>query len=204
MNPVIVAVAIGTLLSVPALAGGPAVVPVEPVPVVTPAPATHDWSGPYLGLSFGSTSGETQFNPGSFAELDSGSIAGGHAGYLWQRGSLVYGGELAYGDVRDAAFSSFEGVDTALDLKARIGFAANRVLFYGIVGYSQATLYVDGGEWKMFGASYGLGAEFALSDRMTLGLEYLSRDVSGGESSGFPVDADTGLDSVSLRVSFAF
>lgn len=200
-----ISLAVVAFAAAPGFAGGPAVIADDPTPAAAPPTvAVHDWSGAYAGLSYGSAMGEVQFNPGSFDDFDGATLAGVHAGYLFQRGSFVYGGEIAYADLKDANFDSFEGIDTAFDLKARIGFAANRALFYGVVGYSQANLYVDGGEWKMKGPAFGLGAEFALSDRMTLGLEYLSRDVSGDESGGFPVDAEAKLDSISLRVGLSF
>jgi outer membrane immunogenic protein len=196
---------LAALTAAPGFAGGPTVIADDPAPAAAPTTvAVHDWSGAYVGLSYGTTKGEVQFTPGSGGALGDGSVAGLHAGYLFQRGSLVYGGELAYGDVTDANYDIFDGIDKTLDLKARLGFASNRALFYGVIGYSQANLYVDGGEWKMAGASFGLGAEFAVSERLTLGLEYLSRDVSGDETSGFPVDADTKFDSVSLRISYTF
>lgn len=204
MNPFLAAIASAALLAAPALAGGPVVLPDDPAPAAPAPVAVHDWSGPYAGLSYGTTGGEIQFLPGSFDELSSGSIAGAHIGYLWQRGSFVYGGELAFGTVRDTNFTVYEGIDRALDLKARLGFAADRVLFYGVLGYSRADLYVDGGEWKMTGISYGIGAEYAVTDRISLGLEYLSRDLEGEESGGFPVDAEGKFDTISLRLNLAF
>ena len=204
MNPILAAIVTATLLSAPALAGGPVVVPENPAPLAPDPVASHDWSGLYAGLSYGSTGGDIQFLPGSFDELSSGSIASAHIGYLWQRGSFVYGGELAYGTVRDTNFTVYEGIDRALDLKARFGFAANRALFYGVLGYSRADLFVDGGEWNLSGISYGLGAEFALSNRVSLGLEYLTRDLEGDEVSGFPVSAEGKFDTVSLRLTYSF
>lgn len=204
MNSFISAVSVCTLVSAPAFAGGPAAIPAEAEPAAPAAVAVHDWSGPYVGLSYGSASGEVQFLPGSFDDFNGASVAGAHLGYLLQRGSLVYGGEIAYGSVKDAGFDTFRGIETAIDLKARVGLAANRALFYAVIGYSQTDLYVDGGEWKMKGPAFGLGAEFALSDRIGLGIEYLSRDVSGEESSGFPVDAEGKVDTISLRLNLAF
>lgn len=193
-------------LSQSAFAGGPVIVAPDPVPVVAPAPAPapFDWSGLYGGLSYGATSGDVQFIPGSYAELDSGSLVGVHLGYLFQNGAFVYGAELAYGGTSDTYWDGFEGIDTVIDLKAKAGFAANRALFYGVLGYSRATLLVDGGEWGMTGPAFGLGAEYAMTDRVSIGLEYLSRDLSGSESSGFPVDAEGALDTVSLRINFSF
>ncbi len=204
MNTILAAVASATLLSAPALAGGPAVVPEDPTPLAPEPVAVHDWSGFYAGLSYGSAGGDIQFVPGSSAELGSGTIGGAYLGFLVQRGSLVYGGELAYSDVKNTTFDSFEGIDTAFDLKARLGFAANRTLVYGVLGYSRADLFVDGGEWTLTGMSYGLGAEFALSDRVSLGLEYLTRDLEGDEAGGFPVAAEGNLDTLNLRLTFSF
>lgn len=192
-------------LAQPALAGGPIIFSPEPVPVAAPTAAPmHDWSGAYVGLSYGRTSGDVQFLPGAYEELESGSVLGVQLGYLIQNGNFVYGGELAYGSTSDTYYPGFDGIDTIIDLKARAGFAANRALFYGVIGYSKANLNVGGGEWGMTGLALGIGAEYAMSDRVSLGLEYLTRDLSGEESSGFPVDAESGLDTLSLRLNLSF
>ena len=193
--------------ALPAFAGGPVVVVQTPEPVVAPARTyQHDWSGGYVGLSFGTTSGDVDFTPGLPDDLEDGTVAGIYAGYLMQRGSFVYGGELSYGAINGMQLTSGpdDEIDYVLDLKARGGFAANRALFYGVVGYSMSKLTEDGSEFDVGGLSLGLGTEFAVSDRMTVGLEYLSRDLSGDDGGAIGIDSDSRVDSISLRVGLAF
>ena len=139
-------------------------------------------------------------------DLEDGTVAGIYAGYLMQRGSFVYGGELSYGAINGMQLTSGpdDEIDYVLDLKARGGFAANRALFYGVVGYSMSKLTDNGSEFDVGGLSLGLGTEFAVSDRMTVGLEYLSRDLSGDDGGAIGIDSDSRVDSISLRVGLAF
>ncbi|MCB6177300.1 porin family protein [Rhodobacter sp. Har01] len=189
-----------------AMAGGPLVVPADPV-VVAPV-AVHDWSGPYVGLSYGKTSADVTFSPGPSFDFEDGSIAAIQVGYLYQRGALVYGGELAYGKLSDTFIAGFGGddeIEYTVDLKARLGYAMNKSLVYGVLGYSKSN-YVEppNDDWKADGIAYGLGAEFAVSQQFTLGLEYLTRDTSGDNPDGLGQTADFGLDTISLRLNFAF
>lgn len=188
------------------LAGGPTAVTPDPMPEPATPVAVHDWSGPYVGLSYGTVSGDMDFSTTPVFELGSGNIAWLYAGYLMQRGSLVYGGELAYGSIGGTALAGFPNSEltNALDLKARVGVAANRALFYGVLGYSTALFDDNGDEYAMDGVSYGFGVDFAVSNSFTVGLEYLSRDLSGEGDLAPPVGADSRFDSVSLRVGFAF
>jgi outer membrane immunogenic protein len=208
MKLLTISFALAALTAAPGFAGGPTVIAEDPAPAaaLTPA-AVHDWSGAYVGLSYGTATGEVQFDPGSFSELEDGSVAGAHAGYLFQRGAFVYGGEVAYGTISDMLYPGFgagSGVDRVLDLKAKAAYAANRALFYGVVGYSQSTLYVDGGVWEMDGVSVGAGVDFAMTERVTLGLEYLSRDVSALPTGGGINEANTTINTLSLRVGLSF
>lgn len=192
-------------LAVPSLAGGPIVVDADPVPAVAPAPAAaHDWSGPYLGLSYGWADAQNTYSTTGTFEFDEGSSPGIYAGYLMQRGNLVYGGELAFGKIRDVIDPPFPSsqYDRVVDLKARLGFAANRVLFYGVLGYSDAPFDDSGSNYDTKGLVTGLGADFAVSQRLTMGLEYLHRDLSG--DNGLGIALDSRLDTLSLRVGLSF
>jgi opacity protein-like surface antigen len=196
-------------LAVPALAGGPTVVMDDPIPDAAPAPvAAHDWSGPYVGLSYGRTSADIEFSTTGAFDFNNGNIAGIYGGYLMQRGSFVYGGELAYGRINDAFIPGFgddDVIEHALDLKARVGLAANRALFYGVIGYSQFNYFEPTGvDMDLDGLALGLGAEVAVTERFTMGLEYLSREGSGDDSLGSGITGDANLDTFSLRVGLSF
>lgn len=197
------------LLAAPTFAGGPSVIADEPVPAASrPAPQPHDWAGPYAGLAVGATSGDISYELSTTFDFGDGTIAGVHAGYLFQRGSLVYGGELALGVITDGGIPGFEParyeIKRTLDFKGRLGFAADRLLVYGVLGYSSGRYSeVDGSPFEvdMDGVLYGLGVDYAVSDRLSLGLAYTARDLSGAFG-GERIDAN--LDDLSLRVSFSF
>jgi len=56
----------------------------------------------------------------------------------------------------------------------------------------------------MDGVSVGTGAEFAMIGRLTVGLEYLSREVSALPTGGGVSKADTTVNTLSLRVGLSF
>ena len=186
-------------------AGGPIAVAADPVPAAAPAPApVHDWSGFYGGLSYGTADAQNTFNTTGTFEFDEGSITAIYAGYLMQRGSFVWGGELALGKVSDVIDPPFPDsqYDRVVDLKARLGYAADRVLVYGVLGYSDAPFDDAGTSFDTNGFAAGLGAEYAVSNRLTMGLEYLARDLSG--DNGGTTTLDSSLDTLSLRVGLSF
>lgn len=196
-------------LASPALAGGPAVVAADPVPVAAVAPAAvHDWSGPYIGLAYGKVSGDLDYTPPGAADtLDGGSLTSLFAGYLFQRGNLVYGGELAYSRGKDTFATGFplENVDTVIDLKGKIGYASNRALFYGVLGYSKLDYSFElfpALDFSASGVSYGVGVDFAATERLSVGLEYLARTTDGDVPGGSTADID--LNSLSLRIGYSF
>lgn len=209
MKPTIYSFLTLAVLATPSFAGGPTVIADDPVPAYAPTPAAvHDWSGTYVGLSYGKTSADVDFSSTGAFDFENGKVAGIYGGYLMQRGSFVYGGELAYGKVSDSfipgGFGDDDEIEFVLDLKARAGVAADRALFYGVLGYSQSN-YIEPGtpdyEIDLDGVAYGIGAEYAFSDRFVLGLEYLTRDLSGSSEG---ISADTNLDSVTLRAGISF
>jgi opacity protein-like surface antigen len=191
-------------LAVPALAGGPTVIADDPMPAAAPTPvAAHDWSGPYVGLSYGKADAQNTYSTTGTFEFDEGSYSGIYAGYLMQRGNFVYGGELAFGKIRDVIDPAFPGsqYDRVLDLKGRLGFAADRALFYGVLGYSDAPFDDSGVEFDTKGLVAGLGVDFAVSQRLTMGLEYLARDLSADIPG---ISLDSSVDSLALRVGLSF
>lgn len=195
-------------LTTPALAGGPTVIADDPMPEAAPAPVmAHDWSGPYVGLAYGRTGGEMTYNTSTTVfEFDSGSTPSIFAGYLIQRGNMVYGGELAFSRGGNATLVGFptEHLENMLDLKGRVGLAANNALFYGTLGYSRVG-YFEGtaGSQDTAGLAYGLGVDIALSERFTAGLEYLVRKTDG-DTTNAGQTRDLDLDTVSVRVGFSF
>lgn len=189
-----------------AQAGGPTTVPADPAPQAPAPVVAHDWSGGYVGLGYSRISGDMVYSSSptvlDFEDSSSPSI---FAGYLAQRGTLVYGGELAYtnGDGSTTVGFPSEGLADIIDLKGRIGFATHRTLFYGVLGYSTIDYNEGAAENGSSGFSYGLGVDFAATDRIVAGIEYLARKTEGNTfTSGLTRDLE--IDTLSLRVGLSF
>lgn len=125
-----------------------------------------------------------------------------------QRGKFVYGGELAYSKGSGITTVGFplEYVDSMLDLKGKVGIAFNRALFYGVLGVSHASYNFDVAPERNYtakGVSYGVGMDFAMSNRVTVGREYMNRKTdSDVPTTGLTSDLD--VNSLSLRVGLSF
>jgi opacity protein-like surface antigen len=157
---------------------------------ITPPPQATSWSGFYAGGQVSTSTGT-----GSYYENDvlittfvnaglNGPQAGIFAGYNFDVGSFVLGGELAYSKGR-IAFDAFPAyyVDSVLDLKLRAGKSFGSVLVYGVVGGSFANYTRNTFETlSTSGVNYGAGVEYQVSDRVFVGLEYLARDIMSENS----------------------
>jgi opacity protein-like surface antigen len=191
-----------------AVAGGPIAVADDPAPAAMPAPAAAtDWSGFYGGLSFGKSSGDQELTgvPGS-APLDRGTVTALYFGYLRQNNTLVYGAEIAVNRLEGANLLGFDccEVDKGTDVKARVGVAANRALVYGVLGYTFGSFTQGPDNWKPEGPSYGIGVDYLATERVMIGMEYLTRDMTGDNPSGASQQNFIDLETLSLRVGFKF
>jgi outer membrane immunogenic protein len=134
------------------------VTPVAPYPYkAAPAyiPAYFSWTGYYLGATIGDGFGTANFldpaafttpNPGQFVNVSlKGFLAGGYAGVNYQVGSIVFGfdgdfvGSWSKGTTPDPLPSG--GTDLMQvevlwtgTATARVGWAVDRLLFYGKAG----------------------------------------------------------------------
>lgn len=197
------AAALFAAMSTTAFAGG-YVAPVTEAPVYVPVIVqAHDWSGAYAGLKVGQTSGDWDYDNGYYANtFDSGTTVGGFAGYNLQRGNLVFGGEvgLTHLGITDPGYTPW-GIGNVLELKGRLGYAMDRVMVYGTLGYMSGTISDGSNEFDLNGMTYGIGAEFMVTDRVFAGLEF-QRAALTGTYLGNDVVSD--LDTVALRVGFQF
>ena len=193
-------------LASPTLAGGPTVVADDPMPAAAPAPvAAHDWSGPYVGLSYGKTSGDVNDVFTNF-ELDSDKAAGAFVGYNVQRGQMVFGGELEYSSTDTVVIGGGgdDTFDSMLDLRGRLGLSAGKALIYGSLGYSKAEMTINGTDGaSLSGVSYGLGVDVAVSSRIFVGIDYTRRNMDGRNDAN-TFDIDSTLKTVGLRVGLSF
>jgi outer membrane immunogenic protein len=148
-------------------------------PGVAPAPRggtpVYDWSGAYTGVNLGylwSAIGNLGTKPRG--------IAGGiQAGYNWQVGRLVFGGEsdLQLTGAEDT-FAAYKFSNPWFGtLRGRMGYAFDNVLLYGTAG-----LAYGGGRLEIAGLSEsrthlgwtaGGGVEIGLTPRWSAKAEYL-------------------------------
>jgi outer membrane immunogenic protein len=144
-----------------------------------------DWTGPYLGASIGVVRVNNDSSGlNSWSSSQSGVLGLVDGGYNWQAGKYVYGVEGDVG-VTSANGSAVVGSDTDslsmgwnASLRARAGIATDNALIYVTGGLAAAYLTASNSGWPddhhagtRLGATVGVGAEFAVSDKMTLKVE---------------------------------
>lgn len=197
-----------------ALAGNLDVPAAAPAPVV--AAAVTDWAGLYAGglVSFdSSTTGMEIFDGGVLddgGDLSDITAFGGFVGYNIQRGSFVFGGELAVssGEMNIPGFPD-DRYGAVFDLKARAGYSFGKVMAYGVVGGSYSVFSAPAGfypdlEYASFGLAYGAGVDYMLSEHMFVGAEYLVRDLSGAGEIDPAIEFTSTIQSIQVRVGWSF
>jgi opacity protein-like surface antigen len=163
------------------------------VPVEVQSYSDVSWTGGYVGLQFGTGDIEASFE-GESDKIDFDSF-GLHAGYMYDLGQVVLGGELSFDRV------SADGED---------GGDADMARLRGIAGYDMgkfmpfltlggARLSGDGDSET--GITYGIGAQYLVTDKFAVGLEYSRTSFSDIEGEA-GLDAD--IDLIQLRGSFRF
>lgn len=189
-----------TLIGAPAFAGGLNDVAPEPTLAPVAAPVEYntggDWSGAYVGAQLGY--GDVDSNG---AGLDGdGTIGGVHAGYRADFGKFVAGAELDY-DVADIAIGGTgDTLDNVARLKLMGGLDLGRSLVYATAGAAYADATVGGADLSDNGYFAGVGMDYQVSDRFTVGGEYLMHKFDDFDGSGVDLDADT----IKAKVSFTF
>jgi outer membrane immunogenic protein len=182
--------ALGTAAS----AGSLDVTPVEPTPVtpveVVPVAPVGTWTGGYAGLSLGGA----QASSGGSEET--GLIYGLHGGSDYQFGNgIVLGGEAEFQGNDDLSVNGFD-VDNVSRAKARMGYDLGPALVYGTAGVSKVNTSIG----EATSPVYGLGMEYKVTDRFSVGAEYLNEDFENLGST----ETDLQQDSISLRGNFRF
>jgi outer membrane immunogenic protein len=186
---------------------------VAPAPYASPVFA---WSGFYAGVNAGYGWGDSKFSAGrtGSAETD-GWLAGGQLGYNHQMGSFVLGaeGDLNWADVSGSAVCQTAPQTCSSKLnylgsaRARAGFAANNVLFYGTGGFGfgglklSDTTGASASEMRV-GWTAGAGMEYAVDRNWSVKAEYLHYDL-GKETFG-AASAKTTVDAAKLGVNYRF
>ncbi|MEO8531058.1 MAG: outer membrane beta-barrel protein [Deltaproteobacteria bacterium] len=178
----------------------------SPVVAQSAKPAIgQDWSGLYAGLSAATAHGDYKDIPYPYEYPVSGAAAGLFAGYNYQVGNMVYGGELSYATstIRPDKYTDGDFKEL-IDLKARVGYVVGRTMLFGSIGYTSEYMKFDGSpRLNGEGRSFGLGADVKINDQMFVGAEIQRRDLRNGPTS-FTTGFDTVVDSLSVRVGMRF
>jgi outer membrane immunogenic protein len=199
------------LLAGPALAADmPVPEPTPPAPAPAPAPVYYDWSGVYGGVHGGYAWGDrdlslTNVPPAvtSFSYDSDGWLLGGQLGVNWQVDNWVLGveGDIAWSGVDGSmtlgtpplpgGWAAHESHDMKWlsTLRARVGFAADSILFYGTGGIAFAEYdstawfappagpnFVASDSNTHTGWTLGAGIEAGLTENLSLKAEYLYVD----------------------------
>ena len=164
-----------------------------------PAMAVYSWMGPYLGANLGYQWGETTNNP-----TEPSGIAGGlQAGYNFQTGQFVFGGEA---DIQlsgaEDTFAPWKFSNPWFGtVRGRAGVAMNNILFYATGGLAYGNLRGEVGGLTEnrtgLGWTAGLGMEVGLTPNWSAKVEYLYVDLT--DRSYTVTGTDNGLESNLLR-----
>jgi outer membrane immunogenic protein len=197
MSRTLVAAALFGLIALPATAGGPVVVPADPV-VVVPSPApTPDWTGPYAGMQLGW--GWASIVESGDPDIDGdGPVGGLHLGYNQDFGNIVAGVELQY-NVAKIEFDDADPdatIERLAHVKLRGGYDAGATLFYVAAGIAHAK---SAGGDSGSGSVYGLGVEHRFTERLSGGAEYLVHGFDDFYSGGIDLEVQTLQARISLR-----
>lgn len=152
----------------------------------------YDWEGFYLGGSAGVLFGELAWDDlsGDY-KLDNNFTPGVFAGYnhVLDNG-VVIGAELAAqwpdlgvkGD--DTSYPGDYGFNYLVDAKFKAGVTLgddNRILAYGFGGISGGDMSAASNDmsYTAFGANYGVGVDYAVTDVVRIGVEVMGRTLDG-------------------------
>lgn len=192
-----------------ALAGGLGAVTAEPVvaPVaiapVAVVPSDCCFDGAYIGGQI--ATGDSEF-PNLVLQQGDGQLLSLHAGYGRALGKVVLGGELdvSFGSVLiEVPGGDDLDIDQLTRARVRLGYDLGRVMPYLAAGVAGVNM-VDGPiELSGTGSVYTLGAEYCLSERITLGVEASSQVFPDFKTIG-PRTSDLELTTVGLRASWHF
>jgi len=162
--------------------------PVAPAAPIAMVPVSADWSGFYVGGQYGAGSVDL-----GAAEPDLTNY-GVQAGYLYDLGSFVVGGEASY-NVLDIDTVGDDNSVTRVGVLA--GYDAGRFMPYLAGGYASLDADALGQD---NGYYYGVGATYAVTDSINVGVEYLEHKFDDFNDTGADIEAKT----TSLKVSYKF
>lgn len=167
--------------------------PVDPAPSYSLSPETvsgFNWTGPYAGASLGWGWGTftTRSTPtGKFENNANGVLGGVFTGYNFMLTPDILAGvegDFTFSNLNDSSVVGGVNVKTSSDwnsnLRGRLGYAFDNFLVYGTGGLALADLEVSANGIKdstvALGWTLGAGIESAITDNVTVRLDYAYQD----------------------------
>ena len=157
-------------------------------------PRTAGWTGAYLGANLGYGWSRVSGEFDAFALKGDGIVGGFHAGYNHQIRNFVLGveGDFNWSDVRARELvGTFGAIDTHHrnlgSIRGRLGFAFDRLLAYGTVGYGWTDVRISATDGittasrtdTTGGVVWGGGLEYKLQPNISVRAEALRYETSG-------------------------
>lgn len=187
----------------------------EPIPeapaAIIPEVSAFSWQGGYVGAIGGYGWGDGTFSNGGVAASDDfdGGRLGGFVGYNWEVSSGFVAGveaDLNY-DWNENSYAAGD-VSTGFNggVRARLGFAADRALFYTAGGYTATNFNIEGPavdvDETLHGWTIGAGVDYALTDNIFTRVEYRYNDYGDRNIQGVNTDFNQHIIGVGLGMKF--
>lgn len=172
----------------------------EPTPPAAPMAPESNWTGPYIGGQVGYGWVDPDL-PGVDGE---GIVGGVHAGYNHDLGGFVVGAEVDYDfadlEMEDEILGDVGQIDGIARAKVKGGVDLGRVLPYVTAGGAYAHGDVAGEDVDDVGFVVGGGVDYAATDNIIVGAEYLYHNFNSFDDTNVDVDVHT----VRAKASFKF
>ena len=167
----------------------------ESAPMMAPVATAYNWTGFYAGLDAGYSWGNVDASSPAVSNFDAdGFLLGAFAGYNYQFGSIVAGGEA---DIEwtnadgDSDGDSFLEKNWQGSLRGRVGYAIDRFMLFGTAGLAiadfdgDASAALDGHDsGTELGWTVGAGVDVAVTDNIFVRGEYRYADYGKVISNG--------------------
>jgi outer membrane immunogenic protein len=182
-----------------------------PTPDQAIVTASADWTGFYIGAHGGYADFDAAHggDASDTSEL-AGWLGGVQAGYNVQFDSIVLGveadlsaaGILEHGNIDH--FDDGSGINALATLRGRLGFAVGDLLLYGTAGLAVANLDTYDEAQTIGGWVAGVGAEYMVTDTVSLKAEYLYTNFGTVDVKGYGDEFDIDGSAVRVGVNFHF
>lgn len=165
---------------------------------------SNRWTGAYVGVNLG----YAMLKDSAPAE-GKGFVYGGFAGYnIEVMGNFIAGLEANYTHM-GIEFDDGSGVKAVDSFSARFrgGYATERFFAYGLIGAEHATAtapFAPGFTFKDTALTLGVGVDFAVTNKIAVGVEYTRSFFPKFDYPTFPLPVDVTMQKIQTRISFKF